>query len=73
MVRLPIVGEFKGAITFQNKREEVTIQVLKGNHGSLLSYKTAIALGIHINQVKTNIFSHDIEKKFPNIFNGIGN
>ena len=50
----------------------MTIQVLRGNQGSLLSYKTALALGIlnlHINQIKESSLSHDIEKKFPDLFN----
>ena len=49
------------------KRQKVTIHVLRGNHGSLLSYKSALALGIldlHINQIKESPLSHDIEKKF---------
>lgn len=57
------------------KGKKIAIHVLQGNNGSLLSYKTAIALGIldlHINQVKTNMLSQNIEKKFPNLFSGIG-
>ena len=40
-------------------------------YGSLLSYKTALALGIlnlHINQIKESSLSHDIEKRFPDLF-----
>ena len=74
--RLSTLGQFEGEIECQQaKRQKVTIQVLRGNHGSLLSYKTALALGIldlHINQIKESPLSHDIENKFPDLFNGIG-
>ena len=74
--RLSTLGQFEGEIECQQaKRQNVTVQVLRGNHGSLLSYKTASALGIldlHINEIKESSLSHDIEKKFPDLFNGIG-
>ena len=71
------LGQFDGTITFQQKKlQRVPIHVLQGNHGSLLSYKTALALGIlklHVNQVKEGSRSVDsLEQRFPNLFTGIG-
>ena len=50
------------------------IHVLKGNHGSLLSYKTATALGIINLQVRhvQDTTPHDMLcTKYPTLFHGI--
>ena len=53
--QLNILGFFTTNITVKASKKAVTFHVLKGNHGSLLSYTTARDLGIldiQINQVK---------------------
>ena len=47
-------GQFQGTISFQNQQCNTVLHVLKGSHGSLLSYKTATTLGIlhlHVNHM----------------------
>ncbi len=44
--QLGTMGQFNGTISFGDHQRDVLIHVLKGSHGSLLSYKTATALGI---------------------------
>ena len=44
--QLKVLGKFEATIEFKGRCHTSTIHVLKGNHGSLLSYKTAADLGV---------------------------
>ena len=44
--QLHVIGSFEATVTFRNNRTASTLHVLQGSHGSLLSYSTAVALGI---------------------------
>ena len=44
--QLYTLGQFDGEIGCNQRKQQVSFHVLRGNHGSLLSYKTAMALGI---------------------------
>lgn len=49
--------------------------MIRGNHGSLLSYKTACDLGIvdvKVNQIQTQQTTDELTKQFPHLFKGIG-
>ena len=72
-------GKFHGTISFQNQKCDTVLHVLKGNHGSLLSYKTATALGIlHIqvnhvtDQSSPCLPPGTLPTKYPSLFQGIG-
>ena len=73
--QLNILGCFTTYITVKASKKAVTFHVLKGNHGSLLSYTTARDLGIldiQINQVK-DVITHDgLCTQNPSLFTGIG-
>ena len=74
--QLAMIGQFSGTISFQDQQHESPIHVLKGNDGSLLSYKTATALGIinlQVRHVQDNTTPHDMLCiKYPTLFHGIG-
>ena len=74
--QLATIGQFSGTISFQDQQHESPIHVLKGNHGSLLSYKTATALGIinlQVRHVQDDTTPRDMLcTKYPTLFNGIG-
>ena len=74
--QLPTLGQFNGKISFEDNRQSVPIHVLQGSHGSLLSYKTATALGIlnvQVRHVRDHAQVQDkLSAKFPNLFQGIG-
>ena len=72
--QLPTLGKFTGNISFQNNEQMVAIHVMKGSHGSLLSYRTATALGIldiRIQHIQDPL-QDSLATKFPNLFQGIG-
>ena len=75
IAQLNILGCFTTNITVKASEKAVTFYVLKGNHGSLLSYTTARDLGIldiQINQVK-DVTTHDrLCTQYPSLFTGIG-
>ena len=74
--QLTILGKFDATIAFKDKHKSTTIHVVQGNHGSLLSYKTAMDLGIldlHVNHVSDTVPVHEqLCRQHPSIFNGIG-
>ena len=74
--QLPVLGELIGDLTFKDNRQSVPLHVMKGKHGSLLSYKSAMALGIlniHVNKVVAESSQLDmLTRKFPSLFGGIG-
>ena len=83
--QLKVLGKFEATIEFKGRCHTSTIHVLKGNHGSLLSYKTAAHLGvvdIQVNKVADvqvneaadhNPPKHDmLVQQYPSLFKGIG-
>ena len=77
--QLPILGKFDSTIETKDKITYSCLHVVKGNAGSLMSYKTASALDlihIKVNQVHTKqskpVTLQDLEDRYPAIFNGIG-
>ena len=44
--QLAVTGQFESTISFENRQCNTLLHVLKGDNGSLLSCKTATALGI---------------------------
>ena len=53
-----ILGKFDATITFKDRHKVTTIHVVQGNHGSLLSYKIVMDLGIldlHVNHISDTI------------------
>ena len=74
--QLAILGKFDATITFNDKHKVTTIHVVQGNHGSLLSYKTAIDLGIldlHVSHVLDTVPVHEqLCHQYSGICNGIG-
>jgi hypothetical protein len=75
-IQLATLGTFKTQICFKDASHTTLIHVLKGNHGSLLSYKTARSLGIvdiQLNQVKQQPLGHEhLVQQYSHIFHGIG-
>lgn len=73
---LPAVGKFTATLEAKTRYTVADIYVIKGHHGSLLSYQTATALGliaIKVNHVKEK--PPDIEQlasTYPTLFKGIG-
>ena len=64
--QLTILGKFDATIAFKDKYKDkykdTTIHVVQGSHGSLLSYKTAMDLGIldlHVNHVSDTVPVHE--------------
>ena len=74
--QLTILGKFDATIAFKDKYKDTTIHVVQGSHGSLLSYKTAMDLGIldlHVNHVSDTVPVHEqLCRQYSGIFNGIG-
>ena len=65
--QLSILGEFDCDLAFKQEQCNVRLYVMKGNHGSLLSYKSAG------NSVTPESSPHEaLKKKFPTLFGGIG-
>jgi len=72
------VGKFEADLEFQEKHLTTTIYVLRGNHGSLLSCKTATDIGLidlKINQIQQDDapVSNKLIDQYPKLFEGIGN
>ena len=70
---LPILGKFTSTVTYQDSESIGTFYVVKGQHGSLLSYETATALGLLQVQVNTlennNTMSRDaLKNEFKEVF-----
>ena len=76
MDQLTTARRFNGLISYHDNQCVVTLHVFKGNHGSLLSYKTATTFGIldiHIRQVREHISPKDkLCSKYPSLFRGTG-
>ena len=73
--QLNVLGSFDANLAIQNNEKMSTVHVLQGKHGSLLSYTTALDLGIlnmQINHVKNTLAYEQLLKQYPALFNGIG-
>ena len=74
--QLTTIGQFEGTIQYQGIQCCVTIQVLKGDHGSLLSYKTATVLQIlnlRVSCVQDQVTHQNVWfERYPTLFQGIG-
>ena len=74
--QLTVLGQFRMPIETGGKTVVSTIHVLRGNHGSLLSYETASNLGlikVRINQISDeNQVCDELIQQYPNLFKGIG-
>ncbi len=73
---LNVQGTFEATLESKSKFTVSKIHVVEGNHGCLLSYKTATALGLvkidsqAVRQIKTN--QEALIEKYAKIFDGIG-
>ena len=73
--QLNVLSSFEANLAVQNNEKMSTLHVLQGSHGSLLSYTTALDLGIlnmQINHVKNTLAHEQLLKQYPTLFNGIG-
>ena len=74
--QLTVLGKFPAHLCVEEKSIQSAIHVLKGNHGSLLSYKTACNLGlidVKINHVQDHsCVSDELVRQHPKLFQGIG-
>ena len=73
--QLHVLGQFTADIHVGTKHIQSTIHVIRGNHGSLLSYKSACDLGIidvKVNQIQAQQTTEELVKQFPQLFKGIG-
>ena len=70
------MGKFEATVSFKDVQQVSTIHVVRGSHGSLLSYGTAVTLGIldmhayHIDD--TTPIQERLSRQYPNLFSGIG-
>ena len=73
--QLNVLGSFEANLTVKNNEKLSTLHVLQGSHGSLLSYATAVDLGIlnmQINNVMNTLTYEQLLKQYPALFHGIG-
>ena len=73
--QLHVLGSFDATITVKHRQTISTLQVLEGSHGSLLSYLTAVNLGIlniQLYHVKSTPMYEQLFKQYPALFEGIG-
>ena len=77
--QLQLLGKFTTVVETSRKLTPACLHVVKGNFGSLMSYKTASALDlvrVEINTVQKNdnvlVTVDDLEQKYPSLFRGIG-
>ena len=77
--QLPLLGKFTTVVETSRTLTPACLHVVKGNSGSLLSYKTAYALDlirVVINTVQKNdnvlVTIDYLETKYPSLFRGLG-
>ena len=71
--QLKVLGSFQSLISVDDAQCVSTFHVLEGNHGSLLSYATAVKLGIlqlQVNLIESS--SNHFLNQYPSVFKGIG-
>ena len=74
--QLAILGKFDSTITFKDSHKVSTVHVLQGSHSSVLSYKTAIDLGVldlYVHHTADTSANHEqLVHQYPNLFHGVG-
>ena len=74
--QLTVLGKFDATVELEGRCTKSTIHVLQGNHGSLLSYKTASDLsiiGVKISWIDSSTVVYDqVTQLYPNLFKVIG-
>lgn len=74
--QLPVMGKFNATLDCSTGSTTSEINVIEGNFGCLLSYKTASALGLimlQVNNVKPKHSNHEqLLNEYANLFEGIG-
>ena len=71
--RLTSLGKFEAIIGGNGKQTKSTVHVLKGEHGSLLSFATASKLGLVDVKVNAVVTDPSLIDQYPSVFQGIGN
>ena len=71
---LQIRGKYSSTIETKNKVIPVTLHVVKKNNQSILSYDSAVELGIvpEISSVSEKPYTEEITQKYPKVFDGLG-
>ena len=70
--QLSVLGKFQANIEACGNAVNTTVHVVKGAYGSLMSYETAISLGVVNIRVNTIETGDQVAQKFPSVFQGIG-
>ena len=73
--QLHVIGSFEATIRFRNYHTVSTLHVLEGSYGSLLSYSTAIDLGIlniRLHHTSSTLMCEQLCRQYPSVFEGIG-
>ena len=70
--QLVTLGKFNASITTGSMSTETTFHVVRGAHGSLLSYTTAHALGVVDVKINAITAGDELTQKYPTLFDGIG-
>ena len=73
--QLHVIGSFEATVTFRNNCTVSTLHVLRGSHGSLLSYSTAVALGIldiQLHHISSTPMCEQLFRQYTSLFEGIG-
>ena len=73
--QLHVIGSFEATITCRNNCTASTLHVLEGSHGSLLSYSTAVDLGIldiQLHHISSTPMCEQLSRQYPSLFEGIG-
>ena len=72
--QLHVIGSFEATVTFRSNRTVSTLHVLQGSHGSLLSYSTAVALGIldiQLHHISSTPICEQLFRQYTSLFEGI--
>ena len=70
--QLSILGKFDATLETGSNSISATLHVVKGLHGSLLSYHTASELGLVEVKVNNVTGCDQLVQQYPNVFKGIG-
>ena len=68
---LHAIDSFEATITFRNNHTISTLHVLEGNHGSLLSYSTAVDMGIldiQLHHISSTPMCEQLFRQYPSLF-----
>ena len=70
--QLSVLGKFQANIEACGNAVNTTVHVVQGEYGSLMSYETAVSLGVVDIRVNTIETGDQLAQKFPSVFQGIG-